>query len=142
VWFNPLKYYDMFVDATPIAAGIILHKKRLVKPYKKKYTCNEAEYMAIILGMEEAINRKIKRLVVYSDSLLAVEQIKSYYSIKAQNLKPLAYAVRFLMTQFDDVKIYHISGKDNPADELSRQIKDVGGPDMAWAEDVQLETDE
>jgi ribonuclease HI len=52
-------------------------------------TNNEAEYQALIKGLELAIANQVDELVVVSDSRLLVEQMKGKFKVKSRGLKPL-----------------------------------------------------
>ncbi|XP_074298051.1 uncharacterized protein LOC141628858 [Silene latifolia] len=54
-----------------------------------KGTNNEAEYEALILGMQMALGLKVRNLRVYSDSLLVVNHVNNEYV--ARNSKKIAY---------------------------------------------------
>ena len=54
-----------------------------------KNTNNEAEYIGLIIGLEEATNMGIKKLYVEGDSLLVIKQMKGEYKVKAENLYKL-----------------------------------------------------
>ena len=45
-----------------------------------------AEYEACILGIEEAIDRRIKHLDIYGDSALVISQIKGEWETHHANL--------------------------------------------------------
>ena len=52
-------------------------------------TNNIAEYRALILGLEEALKKRYRRLNIFLDSELLVNQIKGSYKVKNENLKIL-----------------------------------------------------
>jgi ribonuclease HI len=52
-------------------------------------TNNQAEYRAIIAGLEKAIGLGARRIVIKSDSELAVKQLNGQYKIKNTALRPL-----------------------------------------------------
>lgn len=89
-------------------------------------TTNEAEYLALIKGLEVAIRLRngIQRILCYSDSMLVVMQVRGEWKIKTPHLKPYRDRAVELLNQFDFFKILHIPGKENmEADELSRRFK-------------------
>jgi ribonuclease HI len=84
-------------------------------------TNNEAEYQALILGLETAAQLKPDRLTIRSDSELMVRQVAGQYRIKAQHLKPLHTQVMRLLAPFKAVEIEHIRRELNTdADKLSK----------------------
>ena len=93
-------------------------------------TNNEAEYQAVILGLETAAQLKPARLTIRSDSELLVRQVAGQYRVKAQNLKGLHRRVMELLKPFPSVEIEHIPRTQNTeADRLSKlavkKAKDV-----------------
>jgi ribonuclease HI len=85
-------------------------------------TNNEAEYQAVILGLELAAELRPRRLTIRSDSELLVRQLGGQYRVKAPNLKPLVRRVRALLEPFESVEIEAIPRKDNlEADQLARK---------------------
>lgn len=85
-----------------------------------KNTNNEAEYMGLIIGLEEAINIGIKDLYVEGDSLLVIKQMKGLYKVKAENLYKLYEKAKKLEKQFTSVSYNHVyRDKNKRADELS-----------------------
>jgi acyl dehydratase/ribonuclease HI len=57
--------------------------------YIGRHTNNVAEYYALIAALDYAAAKGIKRLRVYSDSQLIVNQIKGIYKVKHPDLRPL-----------------------------------------------------
>jgi len=57
--------------------------------YIGRHTNNVAEYYALIAALDYAAANGIKRLRVYSDSQLIVNQIKGIYKVKHPDLRPL-----------------------------------------------------
>ena len=85
-----------------------------------KNTNNEAEYMGLIIGLEEAINIGVKDLYVEGDSLLVIKQMKGLYKVKAENLYKLYEKAKKLEKQFTSVSYNHVyRDKNKRADELS-----------------------
>ena len=83
-------------------------------------TNNEAEYNALILGLELAIENGIKILAVYGDSLLVINQMTNKYSVKNESLIRLYLKATELTKQFDYISFQHVYRKDNKrADYLS-----------------------
>ena len=85
-----------------------------------KNTNNEAEYIGLIIGLEEATNMGIKKLYVEGDSLLVIKQMKGEYKVKAKNLYKLYENAKTLEKQFTTVSYNHVyRNKNKRADELS-----------------------
>lgn len=85
-----------------------------------KNTNNEAEYMGLIIGLEEAINLGIQNLQVEGDSLLVIKQMKGEYKVKAENIYKLYEKAKKLEKQFTKVSYNHVyRDKNKRADMLS-----------------------
>ena len=85
-------------------------------------TNNETEYRAVLLALNEAIKRKIKSIVIFTDSQILVHQITGMSSINAPGLKSLHYQLMLLLGAFDKVDFCHISREENQvADAFANQ---------------------
>ncbi|GAU10542.1 hypothetical protein TSUD_424220, partial [Trifolium subterraneum] len=81
---------------------------------------NIAEYEACIMGIEEAIDLRIKVLDIYGDSALVINQIKGEWETRHQGLVPYKDYVRRLLTFFNKVELHHIPREENQmADALA-----------------------
>jgi len=79
-----------------------------------------AEYEACILGIEEAIDMRIKHLDIYGDSVLVINQIKGEWETHHANLIPYHDYARRLLTYFTKVELHHIPREENQmADALA-----------------------
>jgi ribonuclease HI len=88
-------------------------------------TNNQAEYRALIKGLELAQQKCTWKAICYSDSLLVIEQLNHGYRIKDRELSKLNKNVRATEIQFrDKVEYRHISSKSpfiKRADKLARE---------------------
>ncbi|XP_074301396.1 uncharacterized protein LOC141632782 [Silene latifolia] len=85
-----------------------------------KATNNEVEYEALILGMQMALDLKVRRLQVYNNSLLIVNHVNESYT--AMDSKMIAYlkVAKGLKQKFEDFKIAQIPRDQNvEADALA-----------------------
>src|SRR5205807_1985894 len=57
-------------------------------------TNNQAEYRALKLGLEKALNLNARTVEVYMDSLLVINQMKGIYRIKNSELLPVHRAIK------------------------------------------------
>jgi len=88
--------------------------------YLGKKTNNEAEYLALILGLNEVCRRCLKEICIFLDSNLIVNQIKGVFSVKAPNLIPLHLKVRQLLRKVPKYDIFYIRREKNRlADRLA-----------------------
>lgn len=82
-------------------------------------TNNEAEYQALIHGLEAAHRHKVTELDCLLDSLLVVKQMNREYKIKDVKLAKLFVKVWNLIPHFKKVTFNHIPRSRNKrADEL------------------------
>lgn len=80
-----------------------------------------AEYDALVLGMKLAIQLKVRRLVVFSDSQLVVEQVGQGLEVKDPILQRYAGLVQQLKGKFKHFEIQKISRTEKTqADALSK----------------------
>ena len=111
------------------AGAVLTDAKGAVVATAKKYlgrcTNNVAEYQALILGLEEALKIHCRRLRIFLDSELLVNQINGSYRVKNENLKGLMQEVRKLLSFLDDYTVQHIGRSGNHlADGLANEAID------------------
>jgi len=100
-------------------------------------TNNRAEYLALIEGLKRAAEWRPKRLEVYLDSLLVVEQMKGRYRVRAEELKPLHRQAQDLLAGFTDASIAHVRRERNRgADAMANKAIDEYEPDYLDALDM------
>ena len=88
-------------------------------------TNNQAEYQALLTGLETALDRGVQRVRILSDSELLVRQLRQEYRVKNEQLKELFLQARSLIQRFDRVEIKHVSREQNArADELANLALD------------------
>ena len=71
-------------------------------------TNNEAEYQALIIGLEIAQEVGIKHIQIYGDSKLIVNQMKGIYEVKKSELLSYHLKATSLLERFSCVEIEHI----------------------------------
>lgn len=92
-----------------------------------KRTNNEAEYAAVLLGLQAVFELGYTEVDVRLDSDLLVKQIKGVYRVKKPHLKPLHEQALRLLRQFNDYTIAHIYRDANKeADEQANIAMDRG----------------
>jgi len=90
--------------------------------YLGQCTNNLAEYRALLLGLETAVQLSCKRLAIFMDSQLIVRQVLGRYKVKNASLKPLFDKAKILLTDFDKWSIEHVPREQNKrADELANR---------------------
>jgi ribonuclease HI len=82
---------------------------------------NEAEYEALLHGLRLAISLGIKRLLVYGDSLLVVQQINKEWDCNKEIMDTYVQEVRKLENKFSGLEVHHVIREHNiGADILSK----------------------
>ncbi|XP_070047497.1 uncharacterized protein [Nicotiana tomentosiformis] len=93
---------------------------------------NIAEYQALILGLEMAVEMKRLQLQVFGDSQLVVNQLLGSYEVKKPELCPYHDYAKILMGWLGDVTIQHVPRKENKkADALATLASSLTLPDQA-----------
>ena len=82
---------------------------------------NEAEYEAIIAGLNLAHSLEVDQLEVYSDSQLVVRQIEDTYEANSERMILYLPKVRDLLKKFVLVRVKHVPRAENSrADALAK----------------------
>jgi ribonuclease HI len=91
-------------------------------------TNNVAEYKALLLGLERALERGVSRLEVRADSELLIKQLKGEYRVRNSGLKPLYEQALDLLERFEAVELKHVRREQNAeADRLANEGIDRAG---------------
>ncbi|XP_042415343.1 uncharacterized protein Mb2253c-like [Zingiber officinale] len=78
-------------------------------------TNNEAEYEALIAGLQAARHVGASRVVIHTDSQLAAQQLMGAFEINNARLKLYAEAFEKLKTNFTEVMVQKIPRAENQA---------------------------
>lgn len=113
----------------PAGAGFAIYKGgRLVEAqaqYLGEQTNNQAEYNALILGLERALNLGATEVVARADSELMVRQLNGEYKVKNAALKGLYNRAIELIGRLDSFKAEHVPREGNTeADALANRAID------------------
>lgn len=121
----------------PSAAGfVVLDELNRLLHADNKYlgltTNNQAEYHALIQGLEWCIEKQIPTVHVYLDSLLVVNQLKGIFKVKNRDLWSLYESAKELTTKFRKFTITHVPRELNKlADaEVNKALDAVKGSDV------------
>jgi ribonuclease HI len=71
-------------------------------------TNNQAEYLSLKFGLQEALKLQARIVHVYMDSLLVVNQMTGKFKVKNRDLWPIYEAVKELVPQFEKVTFTHV----------------------------------
>ncbi len=123
---------EVYVDGSslsnpgPAGAGVVIYRKGRVicqkSVYLGKTTNNVAEYMALILALQEVLSMKDEEVSVYADSELVVQQVKGKYKVKNERLYTLNILAKHLVGLIGKLSLLHKGREENKqADLLARQ---------------------
>lgn len=103
-------------------AGELLEERWL---YLGVATNNLAEWNGLLIGLEAAAERGIRRLAVRLDSELVVKQLRGEYRVKHETLQPLYRRATSLLRHFQYVDVRHVPRRQNAlADRLVNRVLD------------------
>lgn len=121
----------------PSALGyVILSMDKELLFQENKYigitTNNQAEYHALIAGMEWCLKKGVRELHVYLDSLLVVNQLKGTFKVKNRDLWTLYESSKELIKKFRKTTFTHVPRELNKlADtEVNKALDAVKGSDI------------
>lgn len=135
-----MKQFSLYTDGGargnpgPAALGVVIMNEagKVVKEFVRylgETTNNQAEYRALIAGLEQA--GKLAKpsqiaLRAFLDSELVVKQLNGEYRVKDADLKPLFAKVQKLARQFGQIVFTHIRREKNAhADSLVNRTLDA-----------------
>lgn len=107
-----------FKNPGPAGAGGVLldENKKEVETYSVPLgtaTNNEAEYTALIIGLQRALKHQPEEIKVFLDSELLVRQLTGKYKVKNSRLKPLFAQVLKFTNSFSNITFHHIPRQEN-----------------------------
>ncbi len=112
--------------AGPAAIGVVLkdHKHRDVAEISKRIgrarNHHEAEYKALIAGLELARRPALDRIRVFSDSALVVNTVNGDWNLQPEHLKDLCVKAGLLVKEFADIQLSWVPREMNlEADTLA-----------------------
>ena len=90
-------------------------------------TNNVAEYRALLLGVQTAVELGCTHLDIRLDSELIVRQLQGRYKVKHELLKPLFEEAHRLLVRLEHWSVSHVPREQNKrADQLANQGIDAG----------------
>jgi ribonuclease HI len=108
----------------PLSADSLMPPQSL-RRYIGTATNNQAEYHALLAGLEMAAAAAVTDLKVYLDSELIVKQLRGEYKVKNADLKPLFAEVLRRTNRFSRISWHHIPREKNKsADKLVNEALD------------------
>ena len=135
----------MFFDGSKMlngsGAGIVIispkgDKLKYVLQIHFDSSNNETEYEALLYGLRMAISLGVRRLMVYGDSDLVVNQVMNESGVRNPTMTAYCNVVRKLEKKFEGLELHHVPRlKNQEADELAK----LGSTRRPVPSDVYLE---
>jgi ribonuclease HI len=119
-------YFDGSLKLDSSGAGVLFISPRAeqlkyVLQILWEVSNNEAEYEPLLHGLCLAISLGIKRLLVYGDSLLVVQQVNKEWDCNKEMMDAYVQEVRKLESKFSGLEVHHVLREHNVgADILSK----------------------
>jgi ribonuclease HI len=116
----------------PAGAGVVIENTagKLLAQGRKflgKMTNNQAEYQAVILGLQAVKRYQPVAVQVFLDSELVVHQLNGRYRVKDVGLLPLYQEAKHLAATLPAVSFAHVPrGQNHRADALANEAMDAG----------------
>ena len=126
---------DGATNAQGSGAGLILTSQEGIDieyalRFKFQASNNEAEYEAVIAGLNLAHSLEIGQLEVYSDSQLVVRQIEDTYEANSERMILYLKRVWDLMKKFALVQVRHIPRTENSRDDALAKLATASQEDL------------
>jgi ribonuclease HI len=119
-------YFDDSLNLEGAGAGVLLispkgeHLKYVLQIFWK-VSNNEAEYKALLHGLRLAASLGTKRLLVYGDSAVVINQVNKSWDRNKENMDAYCLEVRKLENKFYGLEFHHVVCDNNvAADVLSK----------------------
>jgi ribonuclease HI len=125
--------WQLFTDGAskgnpgPAGAGWVLINDQNSESVKEgkflgQATNNEAEYQALILGLQRAWSCGVQEIRIHMDSELLVRQLNGLYRVKNPRLALFFHQVQDLLLKFSKYDIIHIPREQNrEADRMANE---------------------
>jgi ribonuclease HI len=119
-------YFDGSLKLEGAGAGVLLISPKgeqlmYILQIFWKVSNNEAKYEALLLELRLAISLGIKRLLVYGDSVVVINQVNKSWDRNRENMDAYYLEVRKLENKFYGLEFHHVIRDNNvAADVLSK----------------------
>jgi ribonuclease HI len=116
-------YFDGSIKLEGAGAGVLLisptdEQLKYVLQIFWKVSNNEAEYEALLHGLRLAASLGIKRLLVYGDSVVVINQVNKSWDCNKENMDAYYLEVRKLENKFYGLEFHHIVRNNNVAADV------------------------
>ncbi|XP_074266119.1 uncharacterized protein LOC141588585 [Silene latifolia] len=129
-------YFDGAARKDGAGAGVVfVTPQNHLMPYSFTLTqlCsnNMAEYQALILGLQMAIEIGVRDMDIYGDAKLVVNQVLGEFEVKKEDLIPYHQQALQLLNQLDDIHVGHVP---RSANKLADALANLAAT-LAWGEE-------
>jgi ribonuclease HI len=113
-------YFDGSLKLEGVGARVLLisptsEQLKYVLQIFWKVSNNEAEYEALLHGLRLAISLGIKRLLVYGDFVVVINQVNKSWDHNKENMDAYCLEVRKLENKFYGLEFHHVVRDNNVA---------------------------
>jgi ribonuclease HI len=120
-------YVDDSLKLKGAGAGVLLisptgEQLKYVLQIFWKVSNNEAEYEALLHGLRLAASLGIKRLLVYGDSEVAINQVNKSWDRNKENMDAYCIEVRKLENKFYGLEFHHVVRDNNVAADILSKL--------------------
>ncbi|CAH1419865.1 unnamed protein product [Lactuca virosa] len=122
----PVYFVIKSLDYDGSGAGVVLESpigERFTYALRFNFKCsnNEAEYEALLVGLQLAMSIDITKIKAYGDSMLVVNQVNGLYEAKDEHIKKYLAKVEEAIKKFDEFQIVRVPrSKNKEANTLSK----------------------
>lgn len=126
-----LLYVDGAIRPNATGLGVVVRDRTgqvltwRSKRLPRAMTCNQAEYEALILGLEVARRMGLNHVEVRSDSQIVINQMLGRFSVRKRALRRLHARASAAATALDRLELVHVPRERNRlADALANEAAD------------------
>ncbi|KAK2990335.1 hypothetical protein RJ640_003607 [Escallonia rubra] len=128
--------WKMTFDGSTTSQGADGNIHKFVFQIEKDCSNNQAEYEALIIGLEILLDMHITTVQISGDSQLVIKQLNREFKCNAPGLEMYFSIATYLLAKFDDVTITHIPRINNSSANVTAQLasglKVPEGVDGQW----------
>jgi ribonuclease HI len=120
-------YFDGSLNLEGAGAGVLLisptgEQLKYVLQIFWKVSNNEAKYEALLHGLRLAASLGIKRLLVYGDSAVVINQVNKSWDRNKEKMDTYCLEVRKLENKFHGLEFHHIVRDNNVATDVLSKL--------------------
>jgi ribonuclease HI len=120
-------YFDSSLKLEGAGAGVLLispkgEQLKYVLQIFSNVSNNEAEYEALLHGLRLAASLGIKRLLVYGDFAVVINQVNKSWDCTKENMDTYCLEVRKLENKFYGLEFHHVVRNNNVAADVSSKF--------------------